>query len=49
MAQLLTVDPATLPGPANNRNAAVTVATGTTPVPTPPIPPTTGQIWPRGG
>jgi hypothetical protein len=44
MANLASVDPATLPGPANNRNgtASITVGSGATAVPT------TGQIWPRG-
>lgn len=44
MAVLPSVAPATLPGPASNRNGAASITTGAAATPVP----TTGQIWPRG-
>lgn len=48
MANILTAPAETMPGPASNRNAAMSITTGPI-VPVAPVPPTTGQIWPRGG
>ena len=46
MAQLQSVDPANLPGPANNRNAKLTTFVVQD---CPELPEwMTGQLWPRG-
>lgn len=46
MATLQSVDPATLPGPANNRNVTASVPIGVGGGGPPAQ--TTGQLWPRG-